>query len=65
MELAGLDPERIEVLRTKFVGAGPRYTSYPTAPVWSEAYGVGDFREGLARVIYGLPFQSPLFSQTV
>ena len=26
---------------------GPRYTSYPTAPVWSDAFGPADYRERL------------------
>ncbi len=29
--------------------AGPRYTSYPTAPEWTEAFGPGDFAEALRR----------------
>ena len=28
---------------------GPRYTSYPTAPEWSEAFGPGEYAEHLAR----------------
>jgi oxygen-independent coproporphyrinogen-3 oxidase len=55
MELAGLDPERIEALLMKLAGAGPRYTSYPTAPVWSEAYGAGDFARDLAQLEPGAP----------
>jgi oxygen-independent coproporphyrinogen-3 oxidase len=27
---------------------GPRYTSYPTAPVWSDAFGPDDYRQRLA-----------------
>jgi len=37
----------LEALLLKYSGAGPRYTSYPTAPVWSEAYGRGDFARDL------------------
>jgi len=29
----------------KYDKAGPRYTSYPTAPVWNEAFGPDKFRE--------------------
>ena len=50
MELAGIDPARIEAVLLKYAGAGPRYTSYPTAPVWSEAYGAAAFAEDLARL---------------
>lgn len=32
----------------RYDGPGPRYTSYPTAPVWSEAFGVEDFRRALS-----------------
>ncbi len=28
---------------------GPRYTSYPTAPVWDDAFGEEDWRQALAR----------------
>jgi oxygen-independent coproporphyrinogen-3 oxidase len=38
---------RIEALLPRYSGSGPRYTSYPTAPVWSEAYGPARFREAL------------------
>jgi oxygen-independent coproporphyrinogen-3 oxidase len=31
-----------------YVEAGPRYTSYPTAPVWTDAYGPAAFEEDLA-----------------
>jgi oxygen-independent coproporphyrinogen-3 oxidase len=37
----------LEELLLKYAGAGPRYTSYPTAPVWSEAYGRSDFARDL------------------
>ena len=30
------DPARIEGMLGRYGGAGPRYTSYPTAPAWSE-----------------------------
>lgn len=31
----------------KYSGAGPRYTSYPTAPNWSKNFGPKDFHESL------------------
>jgi oxygen-independent coproporphyrinogen-3 oxidase len=37
----------LEALLLKYSGSGPRYTSYPTAPVWSEAYGRADFARDL------------------
>jgi oxygen-independent coproporphyrinogen-3 oxidase len=45
----GLDLERVEATLLRHAGAGPRYTSYPTAPAWSEAYGADDFSRDLAR----------------
>jgi oxygen-independent coproporphyrinogen-3 oxidase len=43
------EPEfaELEALLLEYSGAGPRYTSYPTAPVWSEAYGRADFAADL------------------
>jgi oxygen-independent coproporphyrinogen-3 oxidase len=38
-----------EALILRMSGAGPRYTSYPTAPEWSDAFGDGDMRAALAR----------------
>ncbi|HUI51199.1 MAG TPA: hypothetical protein VLX60_05405, partial [Terriglobales bacterium] len=26
---------------------GPRYTSYPTAPVWTDSYGPNDFEQAM------------------
>jgi oxygen-independent coproporphyrinogen-3 oxidase len=45
----GADPgfAELEALLLKYAGAGPRYTSYPTAPVWSESYGRSDFARDL------------------
>ncbi len=48
-----LDPERVEAILLRYAGSGPRYTSYPTAPVWSEAYGAEDFRRDLAAIPAG------------
>lgn len=39
---------RLSQLLQKYDVAGPRYTSYPTAPAWTEAVGKGDFRKSLA-----------------
>jgi len=44
-----LDLERVRALLPRYETAGPRYTSYPTAPVWSERYGADDFRAELGR----------------
>jgi oxygen-independent coproporphyrinogen-3 oxidase len=49
-DLLQLDPDRIEAVLLRYSGAGPRYTSYPTAPSWSERYGTAEFREDLGRV---------------
>jgi len=40
--------EHLEALLPRYLTAGPRYTSYPTAPTWSEAYGEADLRRALA-----------------
>lgn len=56
MELAGLDPERIEAVLLRYGGSGPRYTSYPTAPAWAASYDARSFREDLA----GLAPRAPL-----
>ena len=34
----------------RYVRPLPRYTSYPTAPVWSDAFGSAAYRDALARV---------------
>jgi len=44
-----LDLARAEAILPRYEGPGPRYTSYPTAPVWSEAFGPRDFLDELAR----------------
>ena len=43
-----LDLERIEAILPRYAIDGPRYTSYPTAPVWKETYQVEQFSEDLA-----------------
>jgi oxygen-independent coproporphyrinogen-3 oxidase len=44
-----LDLEHAERILPRYAGEGPRYTSYPTAPVWGEAYGPEALRAELAR----------------
>ena len=44
-DLEGLTP-----LLSRYQLAGPRYTSYPTAPVWRDDFGENDFRRALGRV---------------
>ena len=44
-----LDPDRIRALVARYAQAGPRYTSYPTAPVWSDAFGARDHAAALDR----------------
>lgn len=41
-------PEAPAELVAKYDRSGPRYTSYPTAPVWSESFGEADWRAALA-----------------
>lgn len=36
-------------LITRYDKPGPRYTSYPTVPAWTDAFGEAEFREALAR----------------
>jgi oxygen-independent coproporphyrinogen-3 oxidase len=36
-------------LAERYAVDGPRYTSYPTAPVWTEDYGASDLRASLGR----------------
>ncbi len=45
-----IDAESIpESLLEKYNRPGPRYTSYPTAPVWKDDFGPGDFETYAAR----------------
>jgi oxygen-independent coproporphyrinogen-3 oxidase len=55
MDLAELDPGRIEAVLLRYGGAGPRYTSYPTAPAWSASYDARCFAEDLAGLAPGAP----------
>jgi oxygen-independent coproporphyrinogen-3 oxidase len=48
-DVFALDLERVGALLPRYAIEGPRYTSYPTAPVWTDAYGPDDFRAELAR----------------
>ena len=41
--------ESVRRLIPKYERPGPRYTSYPTAPVWSEEFGEDELRDALAR----------------
>jgi len=47
-EAYSLDLERIEEILPRYTSEGPRYTSYPTAPVWKESFGVEQFKAELA-----------------
>jgi oxygen-independent coproporphyrinogen-3 oxidase len=44
-----LNWERVAEILPRYSGEGPRYTSYPTAPVWKESYGPDQFRAELGR----------------
>lgn len=45
-----LDLDHAETILPRYEGPGPRYTSYPTAPVWTNAYGRDDLASDLARL---------------
>ncbi len=42
--------ERLEEILPRYATEAPRYTSYPTAPVWKESYGPEQLRAELGRV---------------
>ncbi|HEY8156190.1 MAG TPA: oxygen-independent coproporphyrinogen III oxidase [Myxococcota bacterium] len=44
-----LDWGHVAEILPRYSGEGPRYTSYPTAPVWQESYGPEQHRAELAR----------------
>lgn len=44
-----LDLTHAEAVLTRYEGPSPRYTSYPTAPVWTEAYERAQFAADLAQ----------------
>ena len=46
-EAFALDLDRLLALLPHYASEGPRYTSYPTAPVWGDDYGRDDFRADL------------------
>jgi oxygen-independent coproporphyrinogen-3 oxidase len=48
-DVFALDLEHAAAILPRYEGPAPRYTSYPTAPVWTESYGPEDFRRELAR----------------
>jgi len=43
-DIFSLDLERIEEILPRYAIEGPRYTSYPTAPVWTDAFGVEQYQ---------------------
>ncbi|MBW2382721.1 MAG: oxygen-independent coproporphyrinogen III oxidase [Deltaproteobacteria bacterium] len=47
---SSIDLDALERLLPRYGGPGPRYTSYPTAPVWSGDYAVESLRESLGRL---------------
>lgn len=46
--LSGRDLEAARRILPRYVGAGPRYTSYPTVPVWQDAFTEAEHRRALA-----------------
>ena len=44
------DPDRLLEILPRYEQAGPRYTSYPTAPTWSDDFGPAEARAALARL---------------
>ncbi|MDH3521045.1 MAG: oxygen-independent coproporphyrinogen III oxidase [Myxococcales bacterium] len=49
VDVASLDLDQLLEVLPRYTTEGPRYTSYPTAPVWTESYGPEDFRSDLAQ----------------
>jgi oxygen-independent coproporphyrinogen-3 oxidase len=47
-DVTGLDLDHLVEILPRYTTDGPRYTSYPTAPVWTEAYGPDDYLADLA-----------------
>jgi oxygen-independent coproporphyrinogen-3 oxidase len=43
-----LDLDALVALLPRYATDGPRYTSYPTAPCWNDAYGPEQYRDDLA-----------------
>jgi oxygen-independent coproporphyrinogen-3 oxidase len=50
-----IDRKHLESVLPRYDLAGPRYTSYPTAPSWNESFGAEAFR----RLLRELPADSP------
>jgi oxygen-independent coproporphyrinogen-3 oxidase len=48
-DVFAIDLERVAEILPRYSGEGPRYTSYPTAPVWTDRYGPEDLRAELGR----------------
>ncbi len=48
-EVFALELDRVEEMVSRYAVDGPRYTSYPTAPVWKETYGREQFLAELGR----------------
>ena len=49
-DLLGMpDLDEVRHFIPKYDQPGPRYTSYPTAPVWNEDFGETEFRQAMAR----------------
>jgi oxygen-independent coproporphyrinogen-3 oxidase len=48
MSLPARGPEEFRAAIRRYSGPGPRYTSYPTVPAWSEDFGPAEFRGALA-----------------
>jgi oxygen-independent coproporphyrinogen III oxidase len=48
-DAAALDLDHLLEVLPRYTTEGPRYTSYPTAPVWSETYDPEDFRADLSK----------------
>ena len=42
-----MDQDSLDKLLKKYDRPGPRYTSYPMVPVWTENYGAGDYEQAL------------------
>jgi oxygen-independent coproporphyrinogen-3 oxidase len=47
-DLFSLDMAHIEAILSRYAIERPRYTSYPTAPVWNESFGAEQFKTELA-----------------
>jgi oxygen-independent coproporphyrinogen-3 oxidase len=47
---AEIDFEMLEEILPRYVGAGPRYTSYPTVPAWAPGFGPDEHAQALRRL---------------